>query len=72
MADDIVNRLANISGLKVVSLASTRQYKNQAKNLTQIGEELKVAHILEGSLQMEGDYIRVNVNLNDVRNGFSL
>mgnify|MGYP001063076799 CR=1 FL=1 len=72
MTDDIVNRLASISGLKVVSLASTRQYKNQAKNLTQIGEELKVAHILEGSLQMEGDYIRVNVNLNDVRNGFSL
>jgi len=72
MTDDIVNRLASISGLKVVSLASTRQYKSQDKPLRKIGEELKVRHILEGSIQMEGDYIRVNVNLNDVINGFSL
>lgn len=61
--DEILTRLAKIGKLKVISRTSTEHYKTNPENLPQIARELGVAHILEGSVQKNGDAVRVNVQL---------
>src|SRR4029077_20432249 len=59
--DEILTRLSKIADLKVISRTSTQHYKTAPENLTEIGKQLGVAHILEGSVQKSGDAVRVNV-----------
>src|SRR5881296_3458112 len=61
--DEILTRLSKIADLKVISRTSTQHYKSAPENLTEIGKQLGVAHILEGSVQKSGDAVRVNVRL---------
>jgi len=61
--DEILTRLSKIADLKVVSRTSTQQYQSKPGNLFEIGRQLGVAHILEGSVQKSGDSVRVNVQL---------
>src|SRR5437660_7886478 len=61
--DEILTRLAKIADLKVISRTSTQHYKSAPENLAEIGKQLGVAHILEGSVQRSGDGVRVNVQL---------
>jgi TolB-like protein/Tfp pilus assembly protein PilF len=61
--DEILTRLARIGDLKVISRTSTQHYKTTPENLREVGRQLGVAHILEGSVQKSGDSIRVNVQL---------
>jgi TolB-like protein/Flp pilus assembly protein TadD len=61
--DEILTRLARISDLKVISRTSTQHYKSAPENLREVGRQLGVAHILEGSVQKSGQSIRVNVQL---------
>jgi serine/threonine protein kinase/tetratricopeptide (TPR) repeat protein len=61
--DEILTRLSKIADLKVSSRTSTRQSKSAQANLSEIGKQLGVAHILEGSVQKSGDSVRVNVQL---------
>jgi serine/threonine protein kinase/Tfp pilus assembly protein PilF len=61
--DEILTRLSKIADLKVISRTSTERYKSAPENLAEIGKELGVAHILEGSVQRSGDGVRVNVQL---------
>jgi serine/threonine protein kinase/Flp pilus assembly protein TadD len=61
--DEIVTRLANIAGLKVISRTSTQQYQSKPANLREIAKQLAVANILEGSVQKVADQVRVNVQL---------
>src|SRR3954468_16631934 len=64
--DEILTDLARIADLKVISRTSVMQYKAEAKrNLRQIGNELGVAHVLEGSVQRVGNRVRVNAQLID-------
>jgi TolB-like protein/predicted Ser/Thr protein kinase len=66
--DEILTDLARIAALKVISRTSVMQYKTGAKrNLHQIGNELGVAHVLEGSVQRAGNRVRVNAQLIDAR-----
>ena len=66
--DEILTDLARIADLKVISRTSVMQYKTGAKrNLRQIGNELGVAHVLEGSVQRAGNRVRVNAQLIDAR-----
>src|SRR5437773_1503119 len=59
--DEILTDLARIAALKVISRTSVMQYKTGAKrNLRQIGNELGVAHVLEGSVQRVGNRVRVH------------
>src|SRR5205823_9767810 len=53
--DEILTRLSKIADLKVISRTSTQHYKSAPENLTEIGKQLGVAHILEGSVQKSGD-----------------
>ena len=61
--DEILTRLSKIADLKVISRTSTEHYKSAPENLSEIGKQLGVAHILEGSVQKSGDAVRVNVQL---------
>jgi TolB-like protein/Tfp pilus assembly protein PilF len=67
--DEILTDLAKIADLKVISRTSVMQYKSgAARNLRKIGEELGVAHVVEGSVQRAANKIRVNAQLIDARN----
>src|SRR5438105_9060193 len=61
--DEILTRLSKIADLKVISRTSTQHYTSAPENLTEIGKQLGVAHILDGSVQRSGDDVRVNVQL---------
>ncbi len=61
--DDILANLSKISDLKVISRTSVRQYKTRGRNLREIGRELGVAHILEGTVRRAENRVRVNVQL---------
>src|SRR6184192_4192287 len=61
--DEILTRLSKIADLKVTSRTSTEHYKSAPENLSEVGKQLGVAHILEGSVQKAADAVRVNVQL---------
>ncbi len=61
--DEILTRLSKIADLKVISRTSTQNYKSAPRNLPEIARQLGVAHILEGSVQKQGDRVRINVQL---------
>src|SRR5499427_5915291 len=66
--DEILTDLAKIADLKVISRGSVMQYKSGvARNLREIGEQLGVAHLVEGSVQRAANKIRVNAQLIDAR-----
>jgi TolB-like protein/class 3 adenylate cyclase/Tfp pilus assembly protein PilF len=66
--DEILTDLAKIADLKVISRTSVMQYKSGvARNLREIGQQLGVAHLLEGSVQRAANKIRVNAQLIDAR-----
>ena len=68
MQDEILTNLAKIADLKVISRTSVMQYKSGvARNLREIGQQLGVAHLLEGSVQRAANKIRVNAQLIDAR-----
>src|SRR5881398_2121784 len=67
--DEILTDLAKIADLKVISRTSVMQYKNTAiRNLPEIAQALKVAHVLEGSVQRSANRVRVSAQLIDARN----
>src|SRR5256886_6393899 len=68
MQDEIVTDLAKVADLKVISRTSVMPYKSgMARNLRQIGQQLGVAHVVEGSVQRSGNRVRVNAQLVDAR-----
>lgn len=66
--DDILTNLSKIGDLKVISRTSVMGYRGKEKNVRQIGKELGVAAILEGSVRREGNRVRVNVQLINAEN----
>lgn len=67
--DEIMSHLARIADLKVISRTSVMQYKSDApRNLREIGRQLGVTHLLEGSVQRSGNKVRVIAQLIDSRN----
>ena len=66
--DQILTNLAKVSDLKVISHTSARQYKSGIeRNLREIGRQLGVAYVVEGSVQRAGDRLRINAQLIDAR-----
>jgi TolB-like protein/Flp pilus assembly protein TadD len=61
--DEIITRLAKITELKVISCTSTHRFKSAPDDLPAIAKELRVANIMEGSVQRYADQVRVNVQL---------
>jgi TolB-like protein/class 3 adenylate cyclase/Flp pilus assembly protein TadD len=66
--DEILTHLAKIADLKIISRISVMQYKSGvARNLREIGQQLGVANVVEGSVQRSGNRVRVNAQLLDTR-----
>jgi TolB-like protein/cytochrome c-type biogenesis protein CcmH/NrfG len=66
--DEILTDLAKIADLKVISRTSVMQYRSSTtRNLTEIGKQLGVAYLLEGSVQRAEGKVRVNAQLIDAR-----
>jgi TolB-like protein/Tfp pilus assembly protein PilF len=61
--DEILTCLSKVTDLKVISRTSTQQYKSAPDNLREIGKQLGVANLLEGSVQKIGNAVHVNVQL---------
>jgi len=66
ITDEIITTVSGIGGLKVISRTSVMGYKGTTKKLTEIGRELSVGSILEGSFKKAGSKIRVTTQLIDV------
>ena len=63
MTESIITDLSKIPGLLVIARNSVFQYKGKSVKPGDVGKDLNVRYILEGSLQRSGDILRVNVNL---------
>jgi TolB-like protein/Flp pilus assembly protein TadD len=61
--DEILTRLSKIAALKVISRSSTQKYKSVPDNLREVGKQLGVANLLEGSVQKIANAVHVNVQL---------
>jgi len=72
ITDDLITKLSAIGQLKVISRQSVMRFKGADKDVREIGKELGVENILEGSIQREKDNIRVNVKLTRARDGANL
>ncbi len=72
MADTLIARLSSIGNMIVRPISSVRKYADLAQDALTAGRELEVESVLEGSLQRQGDKIRVTVRLLNVSNGASL
>jgi TolB-like protein/Flp pilus assembly protein TadD len=66
LQDDILTKLAKIGDLKVISRTSVMDYRGK-RNLRQIGNDLRVSHVLEGSVRRAGTHLRLNAQLIDTR-----
>jgi TolB-like protein len=64
--DDILTKLAKIADLKTISRTSVMDYRGK-RNVRQIGDALRVSHVLEGSARRSGDRIHLNAQLIDTR-----
>ena len=61
LAEELLNSLARIDGLKVAARTTSFQYKNRSGDVSEIARQLRVAHILEGSVRRSGSGSRVRV-----------
>jgi len=66
MTEEIISTVSGISGLRVISRTSVMGYKGTAKKVKEIGRELEVGSVLEGSFRKAGNKIRVTTQLIDV------
>src|SRR6516165_10689402 len=64
--DDILTKLARIADLKVISRTSVMEYRDK-RNVRQIGDDLRVSHVLEGSVRRVGTRLHMNAQLIDTR-----
>src|SRR6267378_128425 len=65
--DNILTDLGKVGDLKVISRSGVAVYRGKNRNMKQIGRDLGVANVLEGSLQISGDRVRINAQLIDTQ-----
>ena len=72
MAEEIIDLLVKIPGLKVISRTSSFQFKGKTEDLRNIGTQLGVAYVLQGSVRKSGDHLRVTAQLIEAQDGTHL
>ena len=72
IAEELINGLAQLGGLKVAARTSAFQFKQPDRNIPAIGQELGVTTVLEGSVRKAGNRLRITVQLINVKDGFHL
>lgn len=72
MTEELINALTKLEGIGVVSRTSAFAYKGRNLDVREIGRRLEVGNVLEGSIRVAGDRLRVTARLVDVKNGIDL
>jgi TolB-like protein/DNA-binding winged helix-turn-helix (wHTH) protein/Tfp pilus assembly protein PilF len=72
LAEQLINDLAKVSGLKVVGRSSAFQFKGKNEDLRDVGRKLGVANVLEGSVRRDGNHVRITAELIKADDGFQL
>ncbi len=72
LADELINVLAKIKGLRVSARASSFHFKGKDASLAEVGKTLNVATVLDGSVRKAGNRVRISVQLVKVSDGYSL
>jgi serine/threonine protein kinase/Flp pilus assembly protein TadD len=72
MAEETINALTKIKGLRVAARTSTMAFKGSNEDVREIGRKLHVETLLEGSVRRAGDQLRVSVQLLDVSTGYHI
>jgi len=70
LTEEVINALAPIPDLRVVARTSSFQFKGKQTDIRVIGRTLGVDAVLEGSVRIDGDRLRVTAQFNDARTGF--
>jgi TolB-like protein len=67
MTEELISTISRISGLRVISRTSVRQYKNGSKGMEDIGRSLGAGSVIEGSVRKSSNRVRITVQLIDVK-----
>jgi TolB-like protein/DNA-binding winged helix-turn-helix (wHTH) protein/Flp pilus assembly protein TadD len=72
LAEQLINDLAKVPGLKVIGRSSSFQFKDRSEDPRDVGRKLGVANVLEGSVRREGNHVRITAELIKADDGFQL
>ncbi|MGH7783527.1 MAG: protein kinase domain-containing protein, partial [Candidatus Binatia bacterium] len=72
LAEELLNVLSKIRGLRVAARTSAFSFKGKKTTVAEIGQALNVASVLEGSIRMSGNRVRISVRLVKVEDGYHL
>jgi adenylate cyclase len=72
MSEELLNLLARVPGLKVAARTSAFAYKGRNVDIREVGKELGVETVLEGSVRQSGDQVRITAQLIDTESGFHI
>ena len=72
LAEELIDALARLKGLRVVARTSAFQFKGQAQDLREVGGRLKVQTVVEGSVRKSGSRLRINAQLINAEDGYHL
>jgi serine/threonine protein kinase len=70
LAEELIGALAKVEGLQVAAWTSAFRFRSKDVDIRQVGKQLGVQTVLEGSLRKSGSHLRVNAKLLDVENGY--
>ena len=72
ISEELLNVLAKVPGLRVAARTSSFQFKGENRDVGEIAKQLRVAHILEGSVRKSGTTLRITAQLIDAEEGFHI
>jgi TolB-like protein/DNA-binding winged helix-turn-helix (wHTH) protein/Flp pilus assembly protein TadD len=72
LAEQLINDLAKVPGLKVIGRSSSFQFKDRSEDVRDVGRKLAVANVLEGSVRREGNHVRITTELIKADDGFQV
>jgi len=72
MTEEIITTLSKVEGLQVAARTSAFAFKGKSESMSEIGRQLRVGTVLEGSVRRVGDRLRVTAQLIDVKDGYHL
>ena len=72
LAEELIDALAQLEGLRVVARTSAFRFKADAPDLREVGEKLNVTTVLEGSVRKAGNRLRINAQLINAADGYHL
>ncbi len=72
MAEELINALSKVEGLRVASRTSASAFKGKQEDIRKIGDQLSVRTVLEGSVRKAGNRLRINAQLVNAADGYQL